>query len=115
MSPGQNFQMNGVPQIARDEAIDVAKNLLREHHANILDFKMLSDLSLSMIVEINASQILPLATSLIANGWRLQCEPPLETFSSQDSRQTNAIEGTFQMTFKDGTGELKIPVPAVPG
>jgi hypothetical protein len=96
----------------RDRAIDLAKDAVSRNHGDILDFKMFSNLALSMIVEMNGSRALSLLESLVAMGWDVDVDPDREALAL---RATDLLEGTFQLTFPDGDGELAISLPAVPG
>jgi hypothetical protein len=109
---GRDFHIRAVVREGRDRAIDLAKDAVSRNHGDILDFKMFSNLALSMIVEMNGSRALSLLESLVAMGWDVDVDPDCEALAL---RATDLLEGTFQLTFPDGDGELAISLPAVPG
>jgi hypothetical protein len=108
----RDFRIRVVVHERRDQAIDRGKDAISRSHGGILDFKMFSNLSLSMIIEVNGSRVLSLLDSLVALGWHVDVEPDREALGRL---ATDLLEGTLQMTFPEGDGELEIPVPAVPG
>ena len=108
----RDFHVRVVAREPRDQAIDHGKAAIQSSHGDILDFKMFSNLSLSMIVGLSGRGVLSLLDSLVALGWDVDVDPDREALAL---RATDPLEGTFQMTFPDGDGELRIPLPAVPG
>jgi len=112
IAKGKDFCIRIVVHEGREQAIDHGKDAIQRNHGDILDFKMFSNLSLAMIVEMNGSRVLALLDSLVELGWDVELEPDREAIGL---RATDLLEGTFQMTFPEGDGELKIPQPAVPG
>jgi hypothetical protein len=108
----RDFHVRVVVHEPRARAIDRGKAAIQSSHGDILDFKMFSDLSLSIIVGLSGGGVLSLVDSLVALGWDVDVDPDREAMAL---RTTDLLEGTFQMTFPDGDGELKIPLPAVPG
>jgi len=47
-----------------------------------------------------------------APGWPVELEPDRAALAA---RAGDRLEGTFQVTFPEGDGELVIPLPKVPG
>ena len=64
---------------------------MHARRGDILDFKMFSNLSLNLLVELEAPR-----EALLA-------------------RAGERLEGTLLLDFPDGDGELVIPLPRVPG
>jgi hypothetical protein len=112
ISRARDFHVRVVVRGPRDQAVDHGKAAILGSHGDILDFKMFSNLSLSMIVWLSGRGVLSLLDSLAALGWDVDVEPDREALAL---RAADSLEGTFQMTFPDGDGELRIPLPAVPG
>jgi hypothetical protein len=56
--------------------------------------------------------VLALADALAAMGWAVEVDPGKDCLAD---RAADRLEGTVQVTFPEGDGELVIPVPAVPG
>jgi hypothetical protein len=108
----RDFRIRVVVHEGRDQAIDHGKDAVLRNQGAILDFKMFSNLSLAMIIELSGSRLLSLLDSLVELGWNVDVEPDREAIAR---RATDLLEGTLQMTFPEGDGELEIPVPAVPG
>jgi len=109
---GRDFHVRVVVREPRDTAIEHGKDSVHQSHGDLLDFKMFSNLSLSMIIELNGRQLLSLLDSLQARGWDVEVDPGREAVAG---RADDALEGTMQMTFPEGDGELRIPTPWVPG
>jgi len=108
----RDFHVRVVVNEPRDTAIEHGKDSVHQSHGDILDFKMFSNLSLSMIIELNGRQLLSLLDSLQARGWGVEVEPGREAVAGLADE---ALEGTLQLTFPEGDGELRIPTPWVPG
>jgi len=79
---------------------------------DVLDFKMFSNLSLTLIVELPGSGLISLLDALVAQKWSVDCEPDRDAIGQ---RMSELLEGTVQLTFPAGDGELRIEQPAVPG
>lgn len=109
---GRDFHVQAVARGARMHAIDAGKDAVARSHGDILDFKTFSNLSLAMIVEMSGGGVLSLVDALLAKGWDVEVEPDRGALAG---RAADLLEGTFQMTFPEGDGELRIPTPAVPG
>jgi hypothetical protein len=109
---GNAFAVRAVVRGEREEAIERAKAAVGAAGGDVLDFKMFSNLSLTLIVELRGSGLLSLLDALVALGWNVEVEPGRETFAG---RESELLEGTVQLTFPEGDGELRIPQPAVPG
>lgn len=77
-------------------------------HGFITDFKMFSDISLSIAIEIPENQVAALYQEL-KTCMRLEDEPALHS----DSRRECTLY--LNVTFTMGSGDLKQEVPNVPG
>ena len=109
---GRHFRVQAVARERRELAIARAEDAVRLHGGDILDFKMFSNLSLSLIVEMTGGGVAALVDSLASRGWQVEVDPGREALAA---RAGDRLEGTLQVTFPEGDGELAIPVPAVPG
>jgi hypothetical protein len=85
---------------------------VQARHGDILDFKMFSNLSLNLLVELEATEVVGLAGEFEGLGWPVELEPPRETLLA---RAGERLEGTMLLDFPDGDGELVVPLPRVPG
>lgn len=92
-------------------------------NASILDFKMFSNVSLSIIFELPARRIGELANALAATGLRLSAESR-ELMADRQQRyvegespqqQQAEITGALQITFIHDEPDLRLDVPAIPG
>jgi len=109
---GRNFRVQAVARGRREEAIARVEEAIQRRRGDILDFKMFSNLSLNLVVEMHGGAVPALVDELVALGWHVEVEPGREALSG---REGDRLEGTLQLTFPEGDGELVIPVPAVPG
>lgn len=91
----------------RSQAITLIERTI-SRHGFLVDFKMFSDISLSMFVEIEKGKIEPLALEL---GQLISLEgdyPPASDAIVECSLLIN-------VTFVQGTGRMEMDVPQVPG
>lgn len=91
----------------RNQAIYEINQIVNQYGA-LLDFKMFSDVSMSLVIEIEARNLAVLKHAL--QEWvQIDEDAPFES----NGKQTCFI--LAHLTFTKGTGNLKIEVPAVPG
>lgn len=109
---GRHFHVRTVAREPRGAATARAEALVQARRGDVLDFKMFSNLSLNLLVELEATAVVDLADALVALGWPVELEPPREALLA---RAGERLEGTILLDFPDGTGELAIPQPKVPG
>jgi hypothetical protein len=109
---GRDFGIRAVARRPREEAIARVEAAVQRRRGDILDFKTFSNLSLNLIVELDGSAVAGLVDELAALGWPVEVEPGREALAG---RAGDRLEGTLQVTFPEGDGELVIPLPAVPG
>jgi hypothetical protein len=109
---GRHFRVQAVSRGRREEAIARAEEAIQRRRGDILDFKMFSNLSLTLLVELDGDAVPALADELSALGWHVDLEPGRDALAGRCGER---MEGTVQVTFPEGDGELVIPVPAVPG
>jgi hypothetical protein len=109
---GRGFRLQVVTREPRTEAIARVEAAVQRQGGDVLDFTALSDLTLTMLVELDAPSVLALADGLRALGWPVELEPGRDALGA---RSAERLEGTVQLTFPEGRGELSHPQPAVPG
>ncbi len=109
---GRDFRLQAVTRGERERAIDLAKEAIAAHRGDVLDFKMFSNLSLCLIVETTGDGASALASALASLGWIVEVVPDPPTLAR---RGGDLLEGTVQLTFPAGDGQLEIPTPSVPG
>jgi hypothetical protein len=109
---GRAFSVRAVARGRRDEAIARVEEAVQRRRGDILDFKMFSNVSLNLLVELDGSAVAALLDELAALGWPVEVEPGREALSARGGER---LGGTLQVTFPEGDGELVIPLPRVPG
>lgn len=109
---GRGFKFRAVAREPRQEATARVEGAVQARRGDILDFKMFSNLSLNLLVELDAAEVAGLAADLAALGWPVELEPPAEALLA---RAGERLEGTVLVDFPEGDGELVIPLPKVPG
>lgn len=77
-------------------------------YGNIVDFKLFSDISLTMVIEIEEFKIDKLYEELVNNIGIDKFE-----FLNSSSRKERTVY--LNITFSKGSGNLIIEIPAVPG
>jgi hypothetical protein len=109
---GRDFHLRAVARRPRAEAIAAVEEAVQRRRGDILDLKLFSNVSLNLLVELDGSGLAGLVDELAALGWPVEVEPDREALAG---RTVDRLEGTLQVTFPEGDGELAIPLPAVPG
>jgi len=109
---GRDFHVQAVARGRREEAIALVEETVRRRRGDLLDFKMFSNLSLNLLVELDGAAVPDLVDDLVALAWPVEVEPGREALSARGS---DRLEGTVQVTFPEGDGALVIPLPKVPG
>jgi hypothetical protein len=101
-----------VAREGRLEATSRVEGALLARRGDILDFKTFSNVSLNLLVEVDAAALVGIADELRGLDWPVDLDPPREALLA---RAGERIEGTLLLDFPDGDGELVIPLPRVPG
>lgn len=109
---GRGFTLRAVAREPREAAMARAEGAVQARRGDILDFKMFTDLALNLLVELEAAEVVALADELGALGWPVDLEPPREALLARAGQR---LEGTVRLDFPEGSGELVIPLPKVPG
>jgi hypothetical protein len=109
---GGGFRLRVVARETRTAATARVEGAVQARRGDILDFKMFSNLSLNLLVELEATAVVGLTDELEGLGWPVELEPPREALVA---RAGERLEGTLLLDFPDGDGELVIPLPRVPG
>jgi hypothetical protein len=109
---GRGFKLRVAAREPRAAATSRAEGAVQARRGDILDFKMFSNLSLNILVELEAAAVVGLADEFEGLGWPVDLEPPRATLLA---RAGERLEGTVLLDFPDGDGELVIPLPRVPG
>ena len=109
---GRHFHVQAVAREPRDRAMARVEAEIQRLRGDLLDFKMFSNLSTNLIVELPGDGVLALVDLLAGLGWAVELEPERARLAEAGGAR---LEGTVQLTFPEGDGELVIPTPAVPG
>ena len=97
----------GVSHKERTTGISEIEQVVNKH-GFLLDFKMFSDISISMIIELPERKVDQLYTDLET----YMAMDPFEKIGSENTRDCTVL---FNVVFAKGSGDLKIEVPSVPG
>jgi hypothetical protein len=112
LSRGRGFKLRAVAREPRADATARAEGAVQARRGDILDFKMFSNLALSLLVELEATAVVGLADELQGLGWPVDLEPPRQALLARSGER---LEGMVLLDFPEGDGELVIPLPKVPG
>lgn len=103
----ENIFWTGYSLDERYSAISTIKMLISKH-GDIVDFKLFSDLSLTMVIEIEEFKIDQLFDELVDY-------IKMDKFEYLNSISMKERTVYLNITFSKGTGNLRIEVPSVPG
>jgi hypothetical protein len=103
----ENIFWKGYSNDERHSAINKIQSVVSKYGA-LVDFKLFSDISLSMTIEIEEFKIDKLHDELSKN-------IAIEKSEYLNSLSKNERTIYLNITFTRGTGNLKIEVPSVPG
>lgn len=120
----QDFlRLEGFTRDDRHAMISRVREAFAASNASILDFKMFSNVSLSIIFELPARRIGELAHALAATGLRLSAASRELLADWQRRYDEGACEsagraeitGALQLTFIHHEPDLRLDVPPIPG
>lgn len=117
----QNFlRLSGFTRDERHALISRVRDAFAACDASILDFKMFSNLSLSIFFELPARRVVELANALSAAGVRLSAESRDLIADYGQRRETKDWQpaetgGALQITFIHQDPDLRLEVPPIPG
>jgi hypothetical protein len=103
----KRYYWAGISNDERINAIDKITGIIGKY-ATVLNFQRYSDISLSLILEIEECKVNDLYNSL-KSIITIDCNP----FDLSDSQICCII--LLSITFTQGTGDMKIEVPQIPG
>lgn len=102
-----NIFWTGYSNDERHSSMSAIKSIVTRY-GNIVDFKLFSDISLTMVIEIEEFKIDKLYEELVNNIGIDKFE-----FLNSSSRKERTVY--LNITFSKGSGNLIIEIPAVPG
>ncbi len=102
-----NIFWTGYSNDERHSSMSTIKSIVAKY-GDIVDFKLFSDISLSMVIEMEESNIDKLYNELADN-------IAIDTFEYLNSMSRKERTVYLNVTFTKGTGNLMVEVPAVPG
>ncbi|MBP6810370.1 MAG: hypothetical protein KA138_02545 [Saprospiraceae bacterium] len=102
-----NIFWTGYSNDERHSSMSTIKSIVAKY-GDIVDFKLFSDISLSMVIEIEESNIDKLYNELADT-------IAIDTFEYLNSMSRKERTVYLNVTFTKGTGNLIVEVPAVPG
>ncbi len=94
----------------RNESIEAIKGIVNDHHGSIMNFNMFSDLGINLSIEIAEQDIVGFHESLSKS-------ITVSSLESDGINQNSTKDWLIflNISFGQGTGELKIEIPEVPG
>jgi hypothetical protein len=101
------YYWSGISHANRLKAIGEITDIV-DKSATILNFKQFSDISLSLILEMEENRVNDLKI-------RLKEILLIEGSEPESQSSTHNCMVLFNITFSKGTGDLKMEVPEVPG
>lgn len=120
----QDFlRLEGFTRDDRHAMISRVREAFNASSASIVDFKMFSNVSLSIIFELPARRLIELSNALAATGLRLS-DDSRELMAQRQQRyaegeaeppQQDEFKGALQITFIHHEPDLRLDVPAIPG
>ena len=117
------LRLEGFTRDDRHAMISRVREAFAASNASILDFKMFSNVSLSIIFELPVRRIGELANALSATGLRLSAasrelladrQQRYDEGACESAEQTE-ITGALQLTFIHHEPDLRLDVPPIPG
>ncbi len=116
------LRLDGITRADRHDMIARVSRAFAESGASILDFKMFSNVSLSIIFELPARRVGEFSAALAATGLRLSAgsrellaaRQGLYGGAGGAARHTE-LSGSLQITFIHREPDLRIEVPPIPG
>lgn len=103
----ENIYWTGYTNDERLASVSIIKEVVA-HYGDIVDFKLFSDVSLTVVIEIDEFNIDKLYDELVQN-------IRMDKFEYLHSIAKKERTIYLNITFTKGTGNLIIEVPAVPG
>ena len=103
----KRYYWNGISKDERIKSISEITTIV-DRFATIINFQRFSDISLSLVIEIEEYKLNELYKKLAEVMF-------IEGFDQTQSESTAECIILFNITFTKGTGELKYEVPQIPG
>jgi hypothetical protein len=111
----QRIYLQGTTDGVRHVVIEAVREAITDAGGWIVDFHLFTDLALSLIIELEPAWLGSLMARFEMIGIRL-------TDASQDTLKNLSLDSgrgelkiLFNLTFQNGDGEQRLPVPAIPG
>ncbi len=103
----ENLFWTGYSKEERHSSIDTIKSIVTKH-GDIVDFKFFSDISITMVIEIEEFKIDNLYNELAKN-------IGIDSFHYLNSNSTQERKVFLNITFLKSSGNLNVEIPSVPG
>lgn len=103
----QTIFLTGYSNDERHSSMHIIQSVIAKH-GNIVDFKFFSDISVTIVIEIEELKIDKLYDELKNN-------LVVDHFEYLNSLSKQERTVYLNISFTQGTGNLNVPVPAVPG
>lgn len=109
------IHLQGVTGGVRHSVIDELREVIGNAGGWIVDFHLFSNLAISLIFELERSRL----TSLIDQFERIDIrlsDASIEILSDPDRHAGEGdLRVLFNLAFQNGDGDLRTPIPAIPG
>lgn len=102
----QGFHITAMARGGRQPVVQACRELILKNQGHILDFKIESDLTLDMMVELHAYDSLQLVKDFNELGWKVEVLPGS---GELEACGDDLLEGTIQVCFPEAHGDLKLP------
>jgi hypothetical protein len=108
----QSFFITVLAPGERQQAIQMAREQILKNQGTILDFKMPSDLSLTLSIELVAYDCLELIREMIQNGWGVDSTPKSSEFEGLGDE---LLQGSIHITFPEAHGDVRVSGVGISG
>ncbi|MFM8395139.1 MAG: hypothetical protein ACKOB4_14560 [Acidobacteriota bacterium] len=112
---GERIHLQGVTSSSRHLIIEAAREAITDAGGWIVDFHLFSNLALSLIFELDPVRLIQLLDRFAALDIRLSDESLESAQRVAAAPPREDVRVLFNLTFQEGDGDLRIPVPAIPG
>jgi hypothetical protein len=106
------FRIEVIAYGERNQVIENCRSSLLNNEADILDFKMFSDLLINFNIEIPENKILNLKNAFDEIHWKTKL---ILNKNLKTHENTSKLYGTISVTFADENGKRKDLILSIPG
>lgn len=111
----RRINLQAITGAERHQAIEALREAITDAGGWIVDFRLFSNLALSVIIEIGPAGLSRLIERLDRIEISLTEESRRSVPAPPPAPTDEEIRVLFNLTFRGGDGELRLPIPAIPG